>query len=127
MVGPLYSGAAAGADGVATSNQDSTTIISGRILAIGLGYLDTPPATSDVILATKGTAGPAQTFFTRSDSGTNGWFYPRAATVSVANAALLYAGGGTAVTDYLAIHDIVNVKIDQANAGDGVQVWLLME
>lgn len=127
MLGPLYSGAAVGANGVATANQDSTSVVSGRILAIGLGYLDTPPATTDVVLATKGTTGPVQTFFTRTDSGTSGWFYPRAATVSVANAALLYAGGGTAVTDLLAIHDIVNVKIDQANAGDGVQVWLLME
>lgn len=127
MLGPLYSGAAVGANGVATANQDSSGVVSGRILAIGLGYLDTPPATTDVVLATKGTSGPVQTFFTRSDSGTDGWFYPRVATVSTAGVALLYAGGGTAVSDYLAIHDVVNVKIDQANAGDGVQVWLLME
>lgn len=128
MLGPISSGAAAGSNGSATANADTGVIISGRIVAVGVVYLDSPPAgTTDVTVATRGNNGPAQTILSISNAATDGWWYPRAATHSTAGAAMLYAGGGAAVGDYLAIHDVVNVKIDQANAGDSVNVWLLME
>jgi hypothetical protein len=128
MMGPLYSGAAVGADGSATANADTNNVVSGRIVAVGLSYLETPPAgTTDVVVATKGTNGPAQTILAISNAATDGWFYPRVGTTSTSGAAMLYAAGGTAVGEPPAINDVVNVKIDGANAGDGVNVWLLME
>lgn len=128
MLGPLNSGVAAGNNGAATANADTGVVISGRVVAIGVAYLDSPPAAStDVVVATKGANGPAQTLLTLTNAATDGWFYPRVGTVSTAGAAMLYAGGGAAVGDFLAIHDVVNVKIDGANAGDSVNVWLLME
>jgi hypothetical protein len=127
-MGPIYSGAAVGGNGVATANADGG-VVSGRIVAVGVEYLDSPPAgTTDVVVATKGGgSGPAQTILSIANAATSGWFYPRVGTVSTSGAAMLYAAGGAAVGEPLAVADIVNVKIDQANAGDGVNVWLLME
>ena len=127
LMGPIYSGAAVGNNGAATANADSG-VVSGRIVAVGLEYLDSPPAgTTDVVVATKGSRGPAQTILSIANAATNGWFYPRVGTVSTSGAALLYAAGGTAVGEPLAVADALNVKIEQADAGDGVNVWLLME
>lgn len=128
LLGPIYSGAAVGNNGAATANADTNNMVAGRVIAVGVTYLDSPPAgTTDVVVATTGANGPAQTILSIANAATNGWWYPRAATHSTAGAALLYAAGGAAVGDYLAISDVVNVKIDQANAGDGVNVWLLLE
>jgi len=128
LLGPIYSGAAVGNNGAATANADTNNVVAGRVVAVGVTYLDSPPAgTTDVVVATKGANGPAQTILSIANAATDGWFYPRVGTHSTAGAALLYAAGGTAVSDYLAISDVVNVKIDQANAGDGVNVWLLLE
>lgn len=128
LVGPINSGAAVGGAGVATANADTSNVVAGRVIAVGLVYLDSPPAaTTDVTVATKGTNGPAQTLLSIANAATNGWFYPRIGTVSPAGAALLYAAGGTAVAEPLAISDVVNVLIAGANAADGVNVWLLME
>lgn len=128
LVGPINSGAAVGSAGAATANTDSTVGITGRVVAVGVTYLDSPPAGStDITVATKGVNGPAQTLLTISNAATNGWFYPRVATVSPQGAAMLYASGGAAVGDCLAISDRVNVLIAGANAGDSVDVWLLVE
>lgn len=127
MLGPLSSGAAVGNNGAATANADTGVVISGRVLAVGMVYLDSPPAgTTDVVVATKGANGPAQTLLSLANAATDGWWYPRVGTHSTAGAAMLYAAGGAAVGEPPAVHDVVNVKIDQANAGDSVQVWLLM-
>lgn len=128
MLGPLSSGVAVGNNGSATANADTGVIISGRVIAVGVVYLDSPPAgTTDVVVATKGTNGPAQTLLSLANAATDGWWYPRVGAHSTAGAAMLYAAGGTAVGEPLAVHDLVNVSIAQANAGDSVDVWLLME
>lgn len=128
VVGPIYSGAAAGAAGSATSNATTSTVIAGKVYGVYLDYLDSPPAaTCDVTVATSGVAHPAVAILSIANAATDGWWYPRAATHSTAGAAALYAGGGTAVNDLLPIADTVKVTIAQADAGDGVNVWLLME
>jgi hypothetical protein len=96
--------------------------------AVYVEYLDSPPAaTCDVTVATAGAAHPAMTVLSIANAATNGWWYPRAATHSTAGAAALYAGGGAAVNDRVAIADKIKVTIAQADAGDGVNVWLLMD
>lgn len=127
VVGPFYSGAAAGNAGSATANATTSVAVAGLVHAVYLDYLDNPPNTTDVTVATAGVNHPAVTILAITDAATDGWWYPRAATHSTAGAAALYAGGGTAVNDRLAIADTVKVTIAQANAADGVNVWLLVE
>lgn len=128
MVGPIYSGAAAGSSGSATANFTTAVPVCGLVHAVYLQYLDSPPAaTCDVTVETAGVAHPAMPILSVANAATNGWWYPRAATHSTAGAAALYAGGGAAVNDRVAIADLVKVTIAQADAADGVNVWLLIE
>lgn len=127
VVGPIYSGAGTGGAGAATSNATTSVAVEGKVYGVYLQYLDTPPNTTDVTVATAAVAHPAVSILTITDAATNGWWYPRVATHSVAGAAALYAGGGSAVNDLPAIADKVKVTIAQANDADGVNVWLLVE
>ena len=64
----------------------------------------------------------ARTLEIEANAATDKWFYPRALTqVNTTGADI--AGAYEAMP----VHDLVNVKIDQANAGDSIQVWLLLD
>lgn len=129
LLGPVNSGAAVGGDGVATSNADSTSPISGRILAVYIKYNDSPPAgTTDVVISTKGTSPrpPSNTILTLTDAATAGWFYPRHIVHDEVGAAYKWDGTNE-VYEPVPVNDIINVAIAQANAGDNVDVWLLFE
>ncbi len=127
LVGPLNSGAAAGGNGSATANATSSTKICGRVIAIHVKYNDSPPAaTTDVTVATSGTACPAQTLLAITDSATDAWHYPMVAAKSTAGAAITYDGTRPIYTP-LAIYDHITVTIAQANAADNADVYLLME
>lgn len=55
-----------------------------------------------------------QALLTVTNSGTSSvTYYPRAATVSTANAALLYAAGGTAVSDLMPVAGRIKVVVAQ--------------
>lgn len=122
LVGPIKSGAAAGNNGAATANADSTSPISGLVMGVYIQYNDNPPATTDVTVKTKGTSPytPSYNLLVVSNANTNGLFMPRGAVVDTAGAAI--------VGDYqpIPVDDIINVAIAQADAGDSVDVWLLM-
>lgn len=123
-VGPLNSGAAVGGAGVATANQSSAVRIGGRLRGIYVKYNDAPPvATCDIAITTVGAnnAPPTQTLLSIANAATNGWFYP--APQLHTTAGVLIAG------EYgqLLVDDLVNVKIDQANAADSIDVWLVLE
>lgn len=124
LIGPINSGVAAGGAGVATANANSPLPIYGELLGLYIQYLDTPPAaTTDVILKTVGTspAPPTLTFLTRSNSATDGWFRPMQQGCDAAAAAIAGAYMPLLLADY------INIKIDQANNGDGINVWLLVK
>lgn len=126
LVGPLNSGDAAGSAGSATNNTDTTAVVSGRVLALYVRYNDSPPAgTTDVTVATAGTQHPAVTILTLTDAATDGWFYPRAVAQDTAGADVTFDGTNELYTE-IPICDYVNVKIDEANAGDSVDVWMLL-
>lgn len=127
IVGPLNSGVAVGGAGVSTVSTTSAARVRGKVLAVYLEYLDTPPATTDVTVVTAGSAHPAVTILSVTDAATSGWFYPRVGAQSISGAALLFAAGGTAVPAEIPIDDKVTVTIAQANVGDGVNVYLMME
>ena len=124
IIGPLNSGAAVGAAGVATAHLASTVRIPGLLLGICVKYNDAPPAaTTDVVISTVGTspAPPTRALLTLTNGATDGWRYPRVAAHSV----LGVENAGDLV--YQPIEDYVDIKIDGANAGDNVDVWLLVE
>lgn len=123
-VGPLNSGAAVGGAGVATANQTHTIRVSGRLRGIYVKYNHAPPAaTCDVTIATVGTnnAPPAQTLLALANAATDGWFYP-APQLHTTAGALIAGEYGQFLVD-----DLVNVKIDQVDAADNIDVWLVLE
>lgn len=123
LIGPINSGAAVGGDEAATVNADSTTTICGRVAAIYVKYNDSPPATTDVVIATKGNSAPATTLLTLTDKNTSGLFLPRTVPHDATGVAL----AALTVAEPWPISDIVNVLIDDANAGDNVDVWIFLE
>lgn len=123
LAGPYNSGAAAGGAGVATANADTPVRLAGYVVGVYVKYNDSPPAgTTDVIIKTKGTSPepPSFTILTLTNGATDGWRWPRVLTQDVAGADI------TGNYDWIYIDDFVNVKIDQANANDNVDVWLLL-
>ena len=124
LVGPLNSGAAAGSNGSATNNTDSTRVITGIVRALCIVYNDSPPAgTTDVTVATKGTVpGVSETIYYKADSATDGWFYPKTLfNLNTTGAAI------SSLYEFIPISDYVNIKIEGANAADSVDVWILLE
>jgi len=127
LLGPINSGAAVGSNGAATANNSSTVQLWGEVLAIYVKYNDSPPAgTTDVTVTTVGTspAPPATTLQSLPNAATDGWFYPRTQIQTTAGTGLTYDGTNK-VEEPIPVCDYVNVKIDQANAADNVDVWIL--
>lgn len=123
IAGPFNSGAAVGANGSATANMDSAVVLRGIVRAIHVKYNDSPPAgTTDILITTKGSQAPAQTLLSKADNATDTWFYPAVANnLNTTGAAIANQYGPQAIADY------VNVKIDQANAGDNIDVYFILE
>ncbi len=122
LAGPFSSGVAVGSAGVALADGDSTIILVGKIMAIYVEYVDSPPSTTDVVIKSLGTspAPPTYTFLTLTNKNTDGWFYPHVLIDDVV--------GVDIASEYTAqmVHDLINVSIDGANAGDSVNVWFLL-
>ncbi len=122
LAGPFNSGVAAGGAGVATNDTDTTVTLSGLIVGVYVRYNDAPPAgTTDVTIATTGSSFPATTILAITDAATDGWFYPRVNIHDTSGSAQ------ATVWDYIPIDDIVNVKIEQANNSDSIDVWFMLE
>lgn len=99
-----------GANGSAAGTATTLRPIEGLLLAIHIDYAAGDAATADVTIATTGTSYPAQTLLVRSDSKTDGWFYPRVAACDAAAAALT-------AYEVIPIADYVSVTVAQGNAG----------
>lgn len=120
-----------GADGSAASPtvaigaaNVTTSPISGEIKSVYVKY-NTQPATTDVVVKTKGDNGPSQTFLTLTNKNTDGLFYPRTALHDTSGVAVTYDGthailGCPVVDDYLA------VTVAQGNAGT-INVYVVVE
>lgn len=121
VVGPLNSGAAVGADGAATVTTYSTQKVSGLVSAVAVKYNGDKPATTDVVISTKGTNFPIETILTLTDKNTDGVFLVRAVGHSVLGVA------DASAIQKIPIDDIVKVVVTGANTDDTVDVWLLME
>ncbi len=120
--GPINSGVAAGGAGVATNNAD-TVKLEGRMVGVYVKYNDSPPATTDVVIKTKGTKAPSVTFLTLTDKNTDGWFYPRVIPDNLLGVDL----AALTIAEPIPFSDVVNISIAQADDNDSVDVYLLVE
>lgn len=122
IIGPINSGSATGGAGVATANATTSIDFDGLLMSVYVRYNDSPPATTDVTVASGGTSpnAPALTYLSVSNANTDGWFHPR--VLENLNT------DGTALTTHavMPVADKVTVTIAQANDGDSVDVWLVV-
>lgn len=107
-----------GSAGAATGSAKTRDTVMGCIKSVYIDYTS-QPGTADVTIATTGSNYPARTIFTRTNSGTDGWFDPRIQATDTA---------GTAITwyDEIYLSDQVTASVAQGDAGS-VTVYLLVE
>ena len=117
----ISSGATTGGTGVSTNNNTSSHIVVGQICSIGVTYNGSPPASTDVVIATAGNNGPALTILTLTNANSDGWFHPRHVVDNNAGADIEYADGYS-VHDKVCISDNIKVTIAQANNPDTAEV-----
>lgn len=102
-------------DGSGNATAYSSDVINGLIHSIRLVADGTSPFdnTADITITGETTGLPVLAITNQNSSGT---FYPRAGTVDGSNAASLYAAGGAAVNDKVALAD-ERLKIVVAQGG----------
>ena len=118
-------GVAAGAAGSATATGNSGTRIAGKILAVAVEYLDSPPAgTTDFTLWDESDP-LTENIVSLTDAATDIKIYPRRVTEKNDGTDILYAVGEEVYEPYV-VYGRLSAKIDQANSGDSctVTVWI---
>lgn len=120
VIGPIESGAAVGADGVATISKTTPVDSIGLLLGVYVEYTGDKPGTTDVLVETLGAdpVAPAETLLSLVNKITDGWFHPR--LLIDTSLGVEVAG----VFDYFAVADKIKVTLSQANTDDSVRVWL---
>ncbi len=118
----IDTGKAVGSNGSATANASANA--RGKILAVGIVYLDSPPSGStDVVLSTpvQSNNHPVETILTRTNTATDGSFYPR--RVNDDNVGAAVSGEETEIV----ASGVLNAKIQGANANDRAIVTVVLE
>ena len=126
ILGPFSTGAATGGAGVATANVTPAITIKGLVKAIYVKYLGSPPATTDITVATSGVVHPAVTLLSLVNKNTDGWFYPRVVSQSILGVDVTY-DGTRPIYEPAPIYDTVKFTIAQANDADYAEFWVLYE
>lgn len=122
-VGPLNSGTTAGGAGVSTNNATGTSPITGELLGFYLRFNGSPPAgTTDTVIQLTGGVLPTRTVLTITNGATDGFYPVRQGAVSVANAAITDSN-----IEIPCVRDYVKVTISQADDGDSVDVWAVVD
>ena len=117
----ISSGATDGGSGASTNNNTSSHVVVGQICSIGVTYNGSPPASTDLVIATAGNNGPALTLLTLTNANSNGWFHPRHVVDNNAGADIEYADGYS-VYDKVCVADNIKITIAQANSPDTAEV-----
>ena len=117
----ISSGTTDGGAGVSTNNNTSSHVVVGQICSIGVTYNGSPPASTDVVIATAGNNGPALTILTLTNANSDGWFHPRHVVDNNAGADIEYADGYS-VHDKVCVADNLKLTVSQANDGDSVDI-----
>ena len=117
----ISSGTTAGGAGVSTNNNTSSHVVVGQICSIGVTYNGSPPASTDVVIATAGNNGPALTILTLTNANSDGWIHPRHVVDNNAGADIEYADGYS-VHDKVCVADNLKLTGSQANDDDSVDI-----
>ena len=119
----VNSGVGAGGAGAATANTTSAAKMTGLLLGFQIRYNDSPPgATTDVTVDAVGSVLPNRNLLTITDAATDGFFAVRAGAVTTANSAITNSHAPIPL-----VNDQIKVTIAQANDGDNVDVWAVVE
>lgn len=124
-IGPINTGAAVGADGVATINVD-TVPLRGIVKAIYVKYNGDKPATADVTIKTKGTNAPSYNLLVLTDGNTDKLCFPTLIAQDTAGASRTF-DGTRVIPAEIPIDDALNIAVAQTNTDDTVDVWLFLE
>ncbi len=122
----INSGDTSGGAGVSTSNNTSSHVVVGQVCSVGVTYNGSPPASTDVVVATAGNNGPALTILTLTNANSDGWFHPRHVVDSNAGADIEYANGYS-VYDKVCVADNLKVTVTGANDDDSVDVVVVYQ
>ena len=117
----ISSGATTGGSGASTNNNTSSDVVVGQICSIGVTYNGSPPASTDLVIATAGNNGPALTILTLTNANSDGWFHPRHKIDDESGADVTYDGSNE-VYDKVCVADNIKITVSQANDDDSVDV-----
>jgi len=117
----ISSGATTGGSGASTNNNTSSHVVVGQICSIGVTYNGSPPASTDLVIATAGNNGPALTILTLTNANSDGWFHPRHKIDDESGADVTYDGSNE-VYDKVCVADNIKITVSQANDDDSVDV-----
>ena len=117
----VNSGDTSGGSGSSTSNNTSGHVVVGEICSIGVTYNGSPPASTDVVIATAGNNGPALTLLTLTNANSDGWFHLRHKVDDESGADITYDGSNE-VYEKVCVADNIKVTVSQANDDDSVDV-----
>jgi len=120
------SGATAGGAGASTATSASKRV-QGTVLAVGLTYVGSPPATSDIILRTTGQTGPARTILSLANVAADGWFDLSLPVVDADGTTPTYNATEPIQRIGIPIDDEVELFVDDANDADSVSAVLLVQ
>ncbi len=120
----INSGDTSGGSGASTSNNTSSHVVVGQICSIGVTYNGSPPASTDVVIATAGNNGPALTLLTLTNANSDGWFHIRHKVDDESGADITYDGSNE-VYEKVCVADNIKVTVSQANDDDSVDVVIV--
>ena len=120
----INSGDTSGGSGASTSNNTSSHVVVGQICSIGVTYNGSPPASTDVVIATAGNNGPALTLLTLTNANSDGWFHIRHKVDDESGADITYDGSNE-VYEKVCVADNIKVTGSQANDDDSVDVGIV--
>ena len=115
----INTGDTSGGSGSSTANNTSSHVVVGQICSIGVTYNGSPPASTDLVIATAGNNGPALTILTLTNANSDGWFHPRHKIDDESAADVTYDGTNE-VYDKVCVADNIKVTVSQANDDDSV-------
>ena len=117
----INTGDTSGGSGSSTANNTSSHVVVGQICSIGVTYNGSPPASTDVVIATAGNNGPALTILTLTNANSDGWFHVRHKVDDESGADITYDGSNE-VYEKVCVADNIKVTVSQANDDDSVDV-----
>ena len=120
----INTGDTSGGTGAGTANNTSGHVVVGQICSIGVTYNGSPPASTDLVVATAGNNGPALTLLTLTNANSDGWCHVRHKVDDESGADITYDGSNE-VYEKVCVADNIKVTVSQTNDDDSVDVIVI--